>query len=47
MIVGGVLAYYALQTMQQWIPSLLGLAAASKPAEPVKETVPQLAAGGH
>src|SRR3990167_185572 len=29
MMVGGVLAYFTLQTMQQWIPSLLALAAAS------------------
>ena len=29
MIAGGVLAYATLQTMERWIPALLGLAAAS------------------
>src|SRR6476661_10382994 len=29
MVVGGVLAYFALQTVEQWVPPLLGLAAAS------------------
>jgi len=42
MIVGGVLAYYALQTMQQWIPSLLGLAAASMIYVAVADLIPGL-----
>ncbi|MDP2239767.1 MAG: ZIP family metal transporter [Burkholderiales bacterium] len=42
MIVGGVLAYYALQTMQQWIPTLLGLAAASMLYVAVADLIPGL-----
>ncbi len=42
MIVGGVLAYYALQTMQQWIPTLLGLAAASMLYVSVADLIPGL-----
>ncbi len=42
MIAGGVLAYFALQTMQQWIPSLLGLAAASMLYVSVADLIPGL-----
>jgi zinc and cadmium transporter len=42
MIVGGVLAYYALQTMQQWIPTMLGLAAASMIYVSVADLIPGL-----
>lgn len=42
MIVGGVLAYYALQTMQQWIPTMLGLAAASMLYVSVADLMPGL-----
>lgn len=42
MVLGGVLAYYALQTMQQWIPTLLGLAAASMLYVSVADLIPGL-----
>ena len=42
MVVGGVLAYFALQTMQQWIPTLLGLAAASMLYVAVADLIPGL-----
>jgi zinc and cadmium transporter len=42
MLVGGVLAYFALQTMQQWIPSLLALAAASMLYVSVADLIPGL-----
>lgn len=42
MIAGGVLAYFALQTMQQWIPALLGLAAASMLYVSVADLIPGL-----
>ncbi len=42
MIVGGVLAYYALQTMQGWIPTMLGLAAASMLYVSVADLIPGL-----
>lgn len=42
MIVGGVLAYYALQTMQSWIPVMLGLAVASMLYVSVADLIPGL-----
>ncbi len=42
MIVGGALAYYALQTMQGWIPTMLGLAAASMLYVSVADLIPGL-----
>jgi zinc and cadmium transporter len=42
MMVGGVLAYFALQTTQQWIPSLLALAAASMLYVSVADLIPGL-----
>ncbi len=42
MMVGGVLAYFALQTMQQWIPPLLALAAASMLYVSVADLIPGL-----
>lgn len=42
MVLGGVLAYYALQTMEQWIPPLLGLAAASMLYVSVADLIPGL-----
>lgn len=42
MIAGGVLAYFALHTMQQWIPSLLGLAVASMLYVSVADLIPGL-----
>jgi len=42
MVAGGVLAYFALQTLQQWIPSLLGLAAASMLYVSVADLIPGL-----
>ena len=41
-LVGGVLGYFALQTMQTWIPSLLGLAAASMIYVAVADLIPGL-----
>ncbi|MBI4206089.1 MAG: ZIP family metal transporter [Betaproteobacteria bacterium] len=42
MIAGGVLAYFALQSMEQWIPFLLGLAAASMLYVSVADLIPGL-----
>jgi zinc and cadmium transporter len=42
MTAGGILAYFALQTMQQWIPSLLALAAASMLYVSVADLIPGL-----
>jgi len=41
-IVGGVLGYFILQTMQSWIPSLLALAAASMIYIAVADLIPGL-----
>ena len=41
-VAGGVLGYYTLQTMQSWIPSLLGLAAASMIYVSVADLIPGL-----
>jgi zinc and cadmium transporter len=41
-IVGGVLGYFVLQTMQSWIPTLLGLAAASMIYVAVADLIPGL-----
>jgi zinc and cadmium transporter len=42
MVAGGVLAYFALQTLQQWIPMVLGLAAASMLYVSVADLIPGL-----
>ncbi|MBI2510205.1 MAG: ZIP family metal transporter, partial [Betaproteobacteria bacterium] len=42
MVAGGVLAYFALQTLQHWIPPLLGLAAASMLYVSVADLIPGL-----
>jgi zinc and cadmium transporter len=42
MLVGGVLAYFALQTMQDWVPPLLALAAASMLYVSVADLIPGL-----
>lgn len=42
MLVSGVLAYFALQSMQQWIAPLLGLAAASMLYVSVADLIPGL-----
>ena len=42
MVVGGVMAYFALQTMQQWIPPLLGVAIASMLYVAVADLIPGL-----
>ena len=42
MVIGGALAYYALQTMQQWVPLLLGIAAASMLYVSVADLIPGL-----
>ena len=42
MIAGGILAYFTLQTMEQWIPPLLGLAAASMLYVSVADLIPGL-----
>jgi zinc and cadmium transporter len=42
MVVGGVLAYFTLQTMVQWVPPLLGLAAASMLYVSVADLIPGL-----
>lgn len=41
-LVGGLLAYFALQPLQQWIPALLGLAAASMLYVSVADLIPGL-----
>ncbi len=42
MVVGGVLAYFALQTMEQWIGTLIGLATASMLYVAVADLIPGL-----
>ena len=42
MVAGGVLAYFALQTLQGWVPYLLGLAAASMLYVSVADLIPGL-----
>ena len=42
MVVGGVLAYFALQTLEQWVPPLLGVAAASMLYVAVADLIPGL-----
>ena len=42
MLVGGVLAYFALQTLEQWTPHLLALAAASMLYVAVADLIPGL-----
>jgi zinc and cadmium transporter len=42
MVVGGVLAYFALQALQGWVPYLLGLAAASMLYVSVADLIPGL-----
>ena len=42
MVAGGILAYFALQTMQQWIAPLLGLAIASMLYVAVADLIPGL-----
>ena len=41
-VVGGLIAYYALSNMQRWIPSLLGIAAASMLYVAVADLIPGL-----
>lgn len=41
-LVGGVIAYYALQTLQSWVPTILGLAAASMLYVAVADLIPSL-----
>ncbi len=41
-VVGGVLAYYALQTLQSWIPFILGIAASSMLYVAVADLIPGL-----
>ena len=41
-VAGGVLGYFALQTMQSWIPTLLALAAASMIYVAVADLIPGL-----
>ncbi len=42
MVVGGLLGYFALQTLQAWVPYLLGLAAASMLYVSVADLIPGL-----
>ncbi len=42
MVVGGVLAYFALQTMEQWVNTLISLAAASMLYVAVADLIPGL-----
>ncbi len=42
MLVGAVIAYFALQTMQQWVPTLLALAGASMIYVAVADLIPGL-----
>lgn len=42
MVIGGIMAYFALQTMQDWIPALLALAAASMLYVSVADLIPGL-----
>jgi zinc and cadmium transporter len=46
-VAGGVLGYYTLQTLQSWIPSLLGLAAASMIYVAVADLIPGLHKRAH
>lgn len=41
-VVGGMVAYYGLQTVQSWIPTILGLAAASMIYVAVADLIPGL-----
>jgi zinc and cadmium transporter len=41
-VVGGVLAYFALQTMQEWVNTLIALAAASMLYVAVADLIPGL-----
>lgn len=41
-VVGGLIAYFALQTVQSWIPTILGLAAASMLYVAVADLIPGL-----
>ena len=41
-LVGGLLGYFALQTVQSWIPTILGLAAASMIYVAVADLIPGL-----
>lgn len=41
-VVGGLIAYFALQTVQSWIPTILGLAAASMIYVAVADLIPGL-----
>lgn len=41
-VIGGLLAYFALQTVQDWIPAILGLAAASMIYVAVADLIPGL-----
>ena len=41
-LVGGLLAYFALRSMQDWVPTLLGLAAASMLYVSVADLIPGL-----
>lgn len=41
-LVGGVIAYFALRTVQEWIPTILGLAAASMIYVAVADLIPGL-----
>jgi zinc and cadmium transporter len=41
-LIGGLLAYFALQPLQQWIPALLGLAVASMLYVSVADLIPGL-----
>jgi zinc and cadmium transporter len=41
-LVGGAIAYFALQTVQDWIPAILGLAAASMIYVAVADLIPGL-----
>ena len=42
MVLGGVIAYFALNTMQEWVPPLLGLAVASMLYVSVADLIPGL-----
>jgi zinc and cadmium transporter len=41
-VLGGLLAYFALKTVQEWVPSILGLAAASMIYVAVADLIPGL-----
>ena len=41
-VIGGLLAYFALQTVQDWVPTILGLAAASMIYVAVADLIPGL-----